>query len=267
MRVTSDGDRVVVREAWPGFATVDIQSGSLVAQVDQIDPSPVTMDIGMSIPTADGRFASSLDADLLYKIWSTSGGDPIYTAERDWVITGLNADASLAVIKKDHDPMARIIDTSNDEVIAELDLGRWSALARFSPDERYVIGGREGFDSLVVFDASDGSQVAQFGGDIDGLWFRFTPSGDNVVWVSRRGDILIYDFAAILNGAEDALVRTIPAHDSFVFEPAISPDGTLLATSSQAEGARVWEIETGRFLGEIGDNTTKAVAFHPWEKY
>jgi DNA-binding SARP family transcriptional activator/WD40 repeat protein/tRNA A-37 threonylcarbamoyl transferase component Bud32/type II secretory pathway predicted ATPase ExeA len=273
MRVTPDGERIITREAWPGFATIDTRTGDTISLVEQLDPSPVTVDIGMTIPTSDGLFASSLDEDLLYKIWPTAGGVPIYTAERDWVIVGLNADASLAVLKKDQDPMARLVDTRDDRLIAELEVGPWLTFATFSPDGRHIIGSTETApDSMIVWEASDGTFVSRFGGaadEYDGLWVRFVPPGDKVVVATRRGDILVYDFAALLGGTdtEDAIIATIPAHDSFVYEPAISPDGSLIATSSQSEAARVWDIASGTLLGEFGTDETQAVAFHPTEPW
>jgi len=273
MRVTPDGERIITREAWPGFATIDTRTGDTISLVEQLDPSPVTVDIGMTIPTSDGLFASSLDEDLLYKIWPTAGGAPIYTAERDWVIVGLNADASLAVLKKDQDPMARLVDTRDDRLIAELEVGPWLTFATFSPDGRHIIGSTgTAPDSMIVWEASDGSFVSRFGGaadEYDGLWVRFVPPGDKVVVATRRGDVLVYDFATLLGGAdtEDAIIATIPAHDSFIFEPAISPDGSLIATSSQSEAARVWDIASGTLLGEFGTDETQAVAFHPTEPW
>ncbi|MGA9598456.1 MAG: WD40 repeat domain-containing protein, partial [Acidimicrobiia bacterium] len=216
-----------------------------------------------------GQFASALDDDMQYKIWPTTGGEPIYTAESGWVIVGLNADASLAVLKKDQDPTARLVDTNTNRLVAELDVGPWLPFATFSPDGRYLIGSTdETPDAFRVFDTSDGSLVAQFGGETNeyaGLWVRFVPTGDTVVVTTPRGDVIIFDFLAILNGAatEDAITRIINAHDSFVFEPAISPDGTMLATNAQGEPARVWDIATGRFLDEVGTGGSKAVAFDP----
>jgi len=269
LRVTPDGERIVAREAASGFATVDLRSGDVVSGVERRDPTPVTLDIGMSILTADGQFASALDDDMRYKIWPTTGGEPIYTAESGWVIVGLNADASLAVLKKDQDPTARLVDTNTNRLVAELDVGPWLPFATFSPDGRYLIGSTDETPDLFrVFDTSDGSLVAQFGGETNeygGLWVRFVPTGDTVVVTTPRGDVIIFDFLAILNGAatEDAITRIINAHDSFVFEPAISPDGTMLATNAQGEPARVWDISTGRLLDEVGTGGSKAVAFDP----
>jgi len=154
-------------------------------------------------------------------------------------------------------------------LIAELDAGPNAVIATFSPDDRYVITAADlPADSYSVFDTSDGAFVARFGGDANqfaGLWAKFTPSGEQLAVSSAGGNVFIYDFAAILSGAssEDSIVRTIPAHDSFVFEPAISPDGMLLATSSATEPTRLWDMATGTLLGEFGTIATRGVAFHP----
>lgn len=90
-----------------------------------------------------------------------------------------------------------------------------------------------------------------------------------MVVTTRRGDIFVYDFAVTLEGTEteQATTRTIPAHNSFVFEPAVSPDGSLPATSSQSEPARVRDLASGRLLGEFGTDETTGVAFHPTEPW
>ena len=273
MRVTEDGGQVVARGEFPGFAAIDTQTGDTVTHVEIQDASPVTADIGLSIITADGRYASALDTDLLYKVWPTAGGPPIYAADRDWFIVGLNADASQAVVKQDENPLARIVDTSTCETLAEMQVGLWLTYAEFSPDNRYVLGSTEETpDQLRVYDASDGTLVAQFGGEprgFAGLWFELAPSGDTVVVATQRGDVFVYDFAMILDGAEteDAIIRTISAHNTFVFEPAISRDSSLLATVSQSEPARVWDLATGRLIAEVGSDDTTAVAFHPTEPW
>jgi DNA-binding SARP family transcriptional activator/WD40 repeat protein/tRNA A-37 threonylcarbamoyl transferase component Bud32 len=273
MRVADGGGQVVARGEFPGFVVIDTQTGDTATHVEVQDASPVTADIGLSIITADGRYSSALDTDLLYKVWPTAGGPPIYTADRDWFIVGLNADASQAVLKQDQNPLARIVDTGTGQTIAEMQVGLWLTYAEFSPDNRYVLGSTEETpDQLRVYDASDGTLVAQFGGEpreFAGLWFKFAPSGDTVVVATQRGDVFVYDFAMILDGAETeaAIIRTIPAHNSFVFEPAISPDSSLLATVSQSEPARVWDLATGRLLAEVGSDDTTAVAFHPTEPW
>jgi DNA-binding SARP family transcriptional activator/WD40 repeat protein/tRNA A-37 threonylcarbamoyl transferase component Bud32 len=273
MRVTAGGGQVVTRGGLPGFAAIDTATGSTVTLVENLDPSSVTADIGLSTITPDGRHASALDSDLLYKIWPTAGGPPIYTADRDWFIVGMNADASQAVLKQDQNPLARLVDTSDSRLIAELQVGTWLTYAEFSPDNRYILGSTEEFpDQLRVFDASDGTLVAQFGGEpreFAGLWFKFVPSGEAVVVATQRGDVFVFDFNMILDGVdtEEAIIRSIPAHNNFVFEPAVSPDSSLLATASQSEVARVWDLENGSLVGEFGSDETTAVAFHPTEPW
>jgi WD40 repeat protein len=276
LRVSEDGDRLVLRQTdGYGFATIDATSGAVTQIVTGQDASLVSNESGIAVLSSTGEFAAAIDTDFRYRIWPTAGGASLYTAPEGWVIIGVNVDASLAVINSDNESDARLVSVADDRVIAELDVGpRVFSNAEFSPDSRHVITHADlPSDGLRVWDTSDGQLVAVFGGEgnqFAGLWTRFVPSGNELVNTTAWGDVFIYDFTAILAGAasEDAIIRVIPAHDNFVHEPAISPDGLLLATSTTNEPTRLWEISTGRLLGEFGSGQVPgAPAFHPFEPW
>ena len=50
--------------------------------------------------------------------------------------------------------------------------------------------------------------------------------------------------------------------------PAVSSDGLMLATSSADEPTRLWEISSGRLLGDFGAGLVAgAPASHPFEPW
>src|SRR5204863_3850012 len=61
-------------------------------------------------------------------------------------------------------------------------------------------------------------------------------------------------------------VRTMAAaHDGWIRDLAISPDGRLLATCGRDQKVRLWSIENGRKLHELSEHNDDvySVAFHP----
>ena len=80
----------------------------------------------------------------------------------------------------------------------------------------------------------------------------------------------IFDVAMLLSGSsfDDALIRTIDAHDQYVAKLRISPDGTMAITASWSEPLKLWDIETGQLLGEFGGELLEEISifdggFHP----
>jgi len=81
--------------------------------------------------------------------------------------------------------------------------------------------------------------------------------------------VFIFDVAALAGGApaDEALIREIPAHDSFVARLNLSPDGSMAATWAFTEPLKVWELDTGQLVGTFGGKieggTFHGGDFHP----
>ena len=81
---------------------------------------------------------------------------------------------------------------------------------------------------------------------------------------------MVYDADKILAGVDwdEAMIRSIEAHDNLIIQTEISPDGRLLATNAWDEPAKLWWLDTGEPVGEFGGTTeVRTIAFHPTEPW
>ncbi len=83
---------------------------------------------------------------------------------------------------------------------------------------------------------------------------------DLVIAVRRPGDR-----RGLFSPARAELRRTLTGHTATIWELAHSPDGTLLATASDDQTARLWDAATGAHIRTLTGHTSGvgAVAFSP----
>ena len=55
-----------------------------------------------------------------------------------------------------------------------------------------------------------------------------------------------------LDVVDEAVILSIPAHDSLVFPISISADGTMAATAARNDRLKLWDLATGQELGQFG---------------
>jgi WD40 repeat protein/DNA-binding SARP family transcriptional activator len=114
------------------------------------------------------------------------------------------------------------------------------------PDGRLLaIGGRDGTVSLV--DAGTllplGKPVrAMSRGPVYGV--GFAPRSNLLVVGGADGDLVTYDARA------RRVVRRLRGHNAAVWTPSFSRDGRLMATGSFDDTVRLWDLPTGRQVGE-----------------
>ena len=88
----------------------------------------------------------------------------------------------------------------------------------------------------------------------------FTPDGTKLIAGTGDGTIRIYDVAS------GEVLRAFAGSDNSVFGVTVSPDGSLLATTSAFEElVRVWDLENGGFVQEIkmADSLQVTMRFSP----
>ena len=269
-----DRDRVVVADNEDSYVTADALDDAKAVFV-QGGPTPLTP--WFPVVSANGAFVASAAPDGQWVVRSSETGEVSYRAPEGWTIRGVSDDGRKVVIKEvTPDEFlsslgpTRLVHTLDDSAVALDTPGPlW---AYFSPDgEMVVLTPNDGDLGMGLYNAVSGDLIEATGIDTsyDGLNAAFAPDGSTLVVGGWTGTVYVYDVAALLSGAsfEDAVVRSIPAHDSLVRSVSISPDGSKAATSARNDRLKVWDLETGRELGQFGGNLIGRLsnigAFHP----
>jgi WD40 repeat protein len=255
---------------------INADTGQIVAyRPAKYDPSNIHYEI--PIVSANGEYSAGIDADGRSVLWANSDGRVIFVAPDDWYLRGVSDDGTLAIIVG---PSTQLVRTTDGSMVVELDSGLPMSNAVFSPDGRYVVTNNHGlvfpsFPSIRIWDVSNGAMLGSIGSDpLSGWSSDFTPDGSRLVVGGYAGQIIIFDFNKLIAGigGEEAVVRSIPAHDAFITEVNVSPDGSMAFSQAWDEPVKLWNLETGENLGEFGTIDPEsadppAAAFHPTEPW
>jgi RNA polymerase sigma factor (sigma-70 family) len=247
----------------------------------------------------DGKLLASAGEAEAIRLWEVGTGKEFkrLTHPASWVVF---APEGKTLASADREG-ARLWDVATGQEIRRFRTDAWGARSvAFSPDGRtlaatgnvihlwHVATGEEilpraghfgGITSLAV--APTGRLVASAGSDcLIRLWEPLTgkevrvlrghpsairslalsPDGGSLVSVSQEdGTIRLWDLAT---GRELRQFMGLDEKESVFLEPAISPDGKLLATAGST--LRVWDMATGKELHRLkGHELTSSVAFSP----
>jgi WD40 repeat protein/beta-lactamase regulating signal transducer with metallopeptidase domain len=155
-------------------------------------------------------------------------------------------------------------DASTGKRVRKLEVGsdaqQDSHSITFSPDgKQLAVGGRSG--SIRVFAVPDGKELFRKGhtggGEIAVAYF---PGGDTLASFGGNGDVVLWDAAT---GAEQTKFQHGFARRSDDIQLAISPDGSLVAASSES-GIRIWNVETEMpltYIAKAHDRMVTGLAF------
>jgi WD40 repeat protein len=137
----------------------------------------------------------------------------------------------------------------------------------FSPDGRYLVTGA-GNGALQVWDAETGREVGKLGAhgqDIRGV--VFSRVGGHLASSSGDGKVKLWDATNLWdatrpNGKKEARLTLNARVPGPSLNVAFSPDGERLATGSEKNLVKVWDVRTGKVLqtlpGHRGDVYTVA---------
>ncbi len=115
----------------------------------------------------------------------------------------------------------------------------------YSPDEKMIASGSE--DGTVKFwDAATGELIRTITGHISSEIYAvaYSPDGSTLVCGSEDK---IYTW----NAQTSELLKTNIEPNCDVYSIKYSPDGKLLSTTGTSRKARLWDVQTGRFLGSF----------------
>lgn len=263
----SEGQQLTVSDLRSN-AVLDAKSGEVT--FNRPAAAPTWRGWGYPVFATRGGYTAGADSEGRSTLWSNLDDRVIYTAPEGWGVHGISSDGAKAVIigGDSGGTAGRLIRTSNGSVISAFDVSAWSPQAVFSPDDEMVV--IDLYDTLRILDTSTGELLREVeSGVIDPTSFRqaFTPDGSKLVIGTPAGSLFIFDFQALLDGkpTEEAVVREIPAHTTFINGVLISPDGSMILSRAQDEPRRLWDLETGEKLGDFETTGFKFGAFHPTE--
>lgn len=164
----------------------------------------------------------------------------------------------------------QLVRTHDGEVVADLDIRDLVTRAWFAPGDEYVVvRSQNGLSSAGIFETDGGALVNLMESPHIGFGLDFSDDLEYLVSGTPTGLVSIFDFGRLIQGtsAEDALVRSIPAHDNLIIALQLSPGGSMIVSASFDQPAKLWDFETGRLLSEFGTTARTAVAFHPREPW
>ena len=117
--------------------------------------------------------------------------------------------------------------------------------AAFSPDGKLLA--LAGYREVRLLNAANRATVrtlSDHAGNVNGVSF----SADGKWLIAAAGEPGLFGEVSIWNVADGQLVRTIRGHRDALFDAALSPDGTVLATAGYDSAIELWDPHTGESL-------------------
>jgi WD40 repeat protein/tRNA A-37 threonylcarbamoyl transferase component Bud32 len=242
LAVSADGARLA-SASQDGTARVwDVASGRLVAVLVGHDGWVYAVAF-----CAGDKLVVTGGVDRTVRLWDAASGRPLRTffGHRD-MVKRVTCDAAGRILSAAHDGTARLWDPAATAARGAFATGALVADLGASRDgTRIVTVGVDG--RVVVSDAASGAALATLGRP------GTHPLSAQLAADGRTVAVALYDerLAELWDVAGGTLLRTFAGHTQQVNRTQLSPDGTLLVTSSRDGTSRLWSIETGRELRRL----------------
>lgn len=175
-------------------------------------------------------------------------------------LTTVSDDGNFALVKKDKRAEFVIFDMAgNREITSFMLSGDYElAVAKFSPDNKYLVLTGFGAEPAILYDRSKGAVqiLKEQSGNV--MSFAFTPDSKHLLAASYK-DLKYWD------PGTGEVIRKFPGEDSTVYSVDISSDGKFALSGDSAGTVKLWDIPSGKvlktFTGHTG--TVNSVTFSP----
>ena len=234
--------RVYARGEGPGI--ISVRNVSDDREVRRIVSSPGTQ--GMFWLSPDGRFLARVEEQDKVRVWRVADGEPVLREEpRQTCGWAFSPDSRYLAVGQEG-WVLRFDLTTGQEV------NRWrvpapakaQALA-FHPDNRRLAVGCSGSEVAAVFDATDGTMLAELSAGPIGT-VAWHPDGRRLAVSGLNAQsIQIWDATARRK------LATLEGHSRMVTVLSFHPGGDLLASNSEEAVVRVWDPSSGRQLMQL----------------
>ncbi len=235
----SDGTQVAVHrrvDNGTSLTLVEVRSGRMLQDWDLGG-----LQLTQVLLTNDHRFVVGYGLDSQFYVWDIAEGTLAFQA-----LLGVNdTPQPMALLPGASEVFAisqrgiLIINLTTEEVVETgIDVPAYQIAA--SPDgERIAIGTRNGAVELWT---CDGEKLATYGGHTAEITQLIFVDNNRLLSTSRDGDVRLWD---IRQGS----AFVFQGHTDWVFDAALSPDGTILVSGGRDQQVLMWDVAARQPLG------------------
>jgi len=185
-----------------------------------------------------------------------------------WLVEPKHHVYEIAVSPDGRSCALRLGGTTDDEVrLHDIESGKripYTAIPegyslRYSPDGRYLAFGSR--NDVVIWNlVGEPTQTVlpEHGNTVRAV--RFNHDGSLLVTGSTDRRIVLWDVA------QQKKLRELTGHATGVNDLAFSPNSRTLISCGQGDGGKIWDVETGRYIGDLFEGQGMEIEFTPDQK-
>ena len=193
----------------------------------------------------DGNFFAQMDYTNRFRVWRLAAGQLMLSYQSGLPLTAAFSVDSRSAVVATVDTLARF-DVTTGQLMNQWALPTPACSVAFNPDSRRLAVGYFDSDTVSIYDAERGSQIAalKVGPGFQEI-VAWHPDGRHLAAAGSDPRIQIWDVETTTR------VATLEGHGQQVAALTFHPGGGLLASSSWDGGVRLWDPIAARQVMEI----------------